>query len=151
MKRILQIFLASVLVFSTLLCPTFAKDYEFQSDTEIVTFDDGSYIEIVTKSYPSITRASEKYAEKVFTYKTYWGTDILSYTLKGWFEYTSGVSSKATAVDYSYEIYETGWSFDSHDESLSGDTVYGSAVLPNVFRTKNIEGPMSCDKYGRIS
>ena len=66
MKRILQIFLASVLVFSTLLCPTFAKDYEFQSDTEIVTFDDGSYIEIVTKSYPSITRASEKYAEKVF-------------------------------------------------------------------------------------
>lgn len=150
MKNCIKAIVSSLIIFSMILGPVSAQAYVPQSETEIVNFDDGSYVEIVTTTYPS-TRSSEKYAEKVFTYKTFVGVEIVSYTLKGWFEYTSGVSSRATAVDYSYEIYKSGWDIVNHEESRSGNTVYGSAVFSSSSDSKTIQGSMSCDKYGRIS
>ena len=129
----------------------YASTPQITSTTEVVYFDDGTYLEIITtvSTVSTISRGTIKDASKEYLYKTRPGEKLFSYTLFGRFEY-NGSTSEATNVDSSHTIYNSDWNFGSSRESYSGNTVYGSATFGGPY-IKTIGGSISCDKNGHIS
>ena len=132
-----------------LFIPTaYAATSDVSSSTEVIYFDDGTYLEITT-TVSSPFSGTIVDASKEYVYKNLLGTKFFSYTLYGRFEYT-GTTSKATDVTSYHTIYDPEWNFGSSRESYSGNTVYGSATFGGPY-IETIGGSISCDKNGNIS
>ena len=149
MKKYGRYFIA----FFLLLCfsfstTTYASTPQSFSTKEVLYFEDGSYVEIITTVYNS-ARGTIKDASKEYIYKTLSNEKLFSYTLLGRFEY-DGRTSKSTDVTASAVIYNDEWNLGSHRESYSGNTVYGSATFGGPY-IKTIGGSISCDKNGNIT
>lgn len=150
MKKYIRFFITLLLIFSLSICSVSAAGSSETSTTEIIELENGTYIEIVT-TISSLSRSNQKYATKEFTCKTWSGSKIVGYLLKGWFEY-DGNSSKATAVEAVYYIYHEGWDLDNHLEYCSGSSVYGAAKFDGPDGdTVTLTGSITCDKDGNIS
>lgn len=149
MKKYLRYIIAFCLFFCFSITTAYAATPQMVSSTEVVYFEDGSYLEIITTVTPSVSRATITDASKEYIYKTVLGQKLFSYTLMGRFEY-DGSTCEATNVTSFHTIYNSDWNFGSSRESYSGNTVYGSATFGGPY-IKTIGGSISCDKNGHIS
>ncbi|MBM6871079.1 hypothetical protein [Pseudoflavonifractor phocaeensis] len=150
-KRCCRFVVAVLFALSCCICIAFADTVEPSSSQDVIYFEDGSYLEIEIVVSPVSPLSSIKEAEKIYTYKTFSGENIVSYTLFGRFEY-DGTTSESVYVDYRAAIYKSGWDLEHHDEGFAGNKVSGTATFsgPND-ASKTIIGSISCDKDGRIS
>ena len=142
-KHFLRLAMALLLVagiFSN--TPALAK-YE-----ERIDFEDGSYAVIETVS-SGRSRASKTDA-KVYTYYDTSSRRCFSYTLYADFSYT-GRTSSATSVNYSVDIYRTGWSLVSHSEYTSGNKAYGNATFSGPTGPQYVSLSLTCDKDGNVT
>lgn len=148
MKKYMRYIIAFCLFFSFSITTTYATTAHATSNTEIVYFEDGTYMEITT-TVSSTSRGTIIDASKEYLCSRLNGDKLFSYTLYGRFEYT-GTTSKATNVTSGHTIYDSEWNFGSSRESYSGNTVYGSATFGGP-QIKTVGGSISCDKNGNIT
>lgn len=73
-----------------------------------------------------------------------------SYILYGSFTY-NGITSSADSCDFGAIIHLRGWDIDSHNEWISGNAAYGSAVFsgPNG-ESRPVSLSLVCDKNGNV-
>ena len=140
--------IAFCLCFCFCTAPIYAATPQTTSSTEIVYFEDGTYMEITT-TVSSVARANITDASKEYLCKNLLRKKLFSYTLLGRFEY-DGTTSRSTDVTASYAIYDSEWNLGDHRESYSGNTVYGAATFGGP-QIKTVGGSISCDKNGNIS
>ena len=148
MKKYMRYIISFCLFFCFSIGTTYATTPQVVSNTEVVYFEDGTYMQITT-TVSSTLRGTIIDASKEYLCSRITGDKLFSYTLYGRFEYT-GSSSKSTDVTWSAKIYDSEWKLGSHRESYSGNTVYGSATFGGPY-IKTIGGSISCDKNGNIT
>lgn len=156
MKKIIRCVISAILIVSLSISSVFAAAVpapdsmsDSTTDVEIITFEDGSYMKIVTiKSNPD-ARASITDVERSYTYLNSSDDKIFVYTLYGRFEY-DGTTCTATDVAYSYHIYWFGWRLVDHLEYCSSNSVYGAARFDGPDESKTMAGSITCDKNGNL-
>jgi len=149
MKKIRQFVIAFLLLFTFCIPTVYAATPQTISTTEVVYFEDGTYIEITTTVSSNNLRSKITDASKEYLCKNFLGDKLFSYTLYGRFEY-DGSTSEALDVSSLVHIYDSEWTFGSKRESYSGNTVYGSATFGGP-QIKTVGGSISCDKNGNIT
>ena len=149
MKRIFTGIAA--LVFCLSICASTAlAAAPAQTTEQIEYYEDGSFLTITTTLYPTISRASERYAEKEYKYTDNTGDAAYTYTLRGWFTYDL-ISSEAVRAAAVIHVHKSGWTVSSHSEYCSGSTAYGNVTFKGpLFVTRSINATLTCDRYGNI-
>lgn len=154
MKRTLSLVLCLIITLST-LTPFIAHAEELSEENkEIIVFDDGSYLEIVTTSVS--TRASgSKTGYKNYTYVD--NSNVLQWkaTLTASFTYT-GTSSTCTSANCSVSISNSAWYVVSNSTSRSGNTATTNLTMGRKALGVTVSKPsfvitLSCDKDGNLS
>lgn len=118
------------------------------SSTEYL--EDGSYF--VTNVYESAVQprtGKTGYAEA--TYYSLTGTKVFVVTVDGSFDYTYGVSVKATSATASVSLYSTNASFVSKNAYTSGSSAVATGVVKYSDNTVSKTVTLTCDKYGNLS
>lgn len=149
MKRIFTGIVA--LVFCLSICTSAAlAAAPAQTTEEIEYYEDGSFLTITTTLYPTLSRASERYAEKQYKYTDNTGEAVYTYTLQGWFTYDLKTSEAIRAVAV-IRVHKSGWTVTSYSEYCSGNTAYGNATFKGpLFVTRTVAATLTCDRYGNI-
>lgn len=154
MKRIISLFLCLIITLS-ILTPFSAHAAESSdTKTEIIMFEDGSYLEIVTASVS--TRASGS----ITGYKSYSyinNFNVLQWraTLTATFTYT-GTSSTCTSGSCSVSILDSAWYVVSNSTTRSGNTATTNLTMGLKALGVTVAKPtytitLSCDKDGNLS
>lgn len=154
MKRTISLFL-SLLITLSILAPFNAHAAE-SSDTEkeIIVFEDGSYLEIVTTSVS--TRASgTKTGYRSYSYVDKTNVLLWKATLTATFTYT-GTSSTCTSGSCSVSISDSSWYVVSNTTTRSGNTAttnltMGLKALGVTVAKPSYTITLSCDKDGNLS
>lgn len=110
---------------------TYAATLIQNINEEIIQNSDGTYIVIDTEigeSYALRDGRSTRSASKTYTYRSYSGSTLWTFTLRGTFSY-NGSSSSAQNASATYSIRDYSWSCDDYSSYCSGDTAYGSAYF----------------------
>lgn len=150
-KRIISALLVLVLVLSFIPC-AFAT--ERVNETEVIYFEDGSYITFTIEEIG--TRASgTKTGTKACTYTDSDGDVNWQAVLTGTFSYT-GTSATCTASSCSITIYNDAWYTVSKSATRSGNTAsaaitMGRKVLGITVTKKDYQWSLSCDNNGNLS
>lgn len=147
-KTVLSIIL--VIILASLLCiPASAME---ASNQRVTYFEDGSYLVTTTVDETNIfSRASgtkSGYAEQDY----YSSSDELLWTFRvhGTFTY-NGTSARATDADYSYDIYDSSWSFKSGSASYSGATATAKGSFSHLLLPKSVSVSLTCSPNGTLS
>lgn len=166
MKKIFISFLLTIAVLCTTVIPVTAEETtpdisQNKEYSSIVYFEDGSVLEIsaphiVKISLAPLATAKTITASRAATYKDSDGVLQWKYTLTGTFSYTSGVSSTCTKASYTYNVYDSGWSFSDGAATKSGNKATGTGtfkfkVLFVTLKTYNINISLTCDTYGNVT
>lgn len=154
MRRIISLFLCLIITLS-ILTPFSAHATETaDTNKEIIVFEDGSYLEIVTTSIS--TRASgSKTGYKAYSYVNNSNVLIWKATLTATFTYT-GTSSTCTSANCSVSISDSEWYVISNSTTRSGNTAttnltMGRKVLGITVTKPSYTITLSCDKDGNLS
>lgn len=118
----------------------------------VVYYADGSYL-VTRITYDSVdtSRAvKEKSGTKHYDY--YDSSRKLAWTFQvhGTFTY-DGHSAKATFADYSYNIYDSAWSFDSADASYTGATATATGSFTLFVSPNSVTVSLTCSPKGVLS
>lgn len=147
MKRTLSVFLVVATVLLVL-----PRGTAMAEERELVSLEDGAYIEVIMDSISSVSRNSIT-RSKSYIYNAN-GSVEWKITLTGTFA-NDGVKYTCTESDCTVNIYKSNWYVDSKSSSKSGNTAYatvtmGYKVLVTVNRqTYNLT--LTCDKDGNVS
>ena len=146
MKRLLSASVCFLICLSALFSPAFALD---SSETERITFEDGSYA-IVEQHHSGAARATS-YDSEAYTYYTPLGQKCFTYTLYATFTY-NGVTSQAKTSVAIIDLFTPDWECSSHNEYTLGRTAYGKATFsgPND-RVIPVSLTLTCDKNGNVT
>lgn len=152
MKRLFALALTALCFCLTL--PASAAHAETVVNESVEYFADGSScITIITCA--SSRAALQKSAAKEVIYRGSDDTKLFSLTVHGTFKYDG---SSATCIDasYTYNVYDSAWSFKSATASKSGATATASGtfvkkVLGITVATKALTPTLTCDKDGNLS
>lgn len=150
MKRFVALFIVAVLLLASLPMAASATTADKLISTSTEYLEDGSYV--VTNVYESAIQprtGKTGYAEA--TYYTQNGTKVFVVTVDGTFEYTYGVSSKATGATASVSIYSANASFVSKNAYTSGASAVGSGTVSYSGSPITKTAKVTCDKYGNLS
>lgn len=153
-KRILSTLLVCGIVAGFLCTPAWAADYSENSQT-VVFFADGSYL-VTTIVSDAQAVMSERGAVNTKSgtkhYDYYNGSRELMWTFRvhGTFTY-DGRSAEATFADYSYDIYDSSWSFDGGSASYSGCTATASGSFSHFFISVPVTISLTCSPKGVLS
>ena len=160
MKKILAMLCMTVLMVSV---PA-AVLAETQEDEGVVVSEtteyqeDGSYIEIVVRELPAVTRATtSKSGSKTYTGKTSDGEALWSFTVKGTFSVNTGVSATCTAASCSASIKNSNWTNTAKSVKKSGNQAIGNATFEKKLlglittESKTCKLVLTCDKNGKLS
>lgn len=160
MKKILAMLCMAVLMVSV---PA-AVLAETQEDEGVVVSEtteyqeDGSYIEIVVRELPAVTRATtSKSGSKTYTRKDSDGTVLWTFTEKGTFSVNTGVSATCTAASCSTSIKDSAWTVAEKTSKKSGNKAIGNGTFKKKLLgvittlTKSCEVVLTCDKNGKLS
>lgn len=157
MKKFLALMLTLVLLIG--LTPTVFATTDTIDDTtytEIINYDDGSYIVISEIEETSQSRASSSITGSK-TAKYYNSNDVVqwSITLTGTFTYT-GSSATCTASRLTYSIANDHWKFTSTTASKSGNKAKGNAIakyytLGIPLKTIETDIAITCSATGSLS
>lgn len=160
-KRIFVFCLAVICLTVQFVLPAMAEDSCLDNGTEIIYFDDGSYITItpvIVIDESANTRASavSKTGSKVASYTDSDGNVDWKYTLTATFSYVSGSSSTCTSASYTKTIYDSSWEFSNGSATKSGNKATGKGtfkdkVLFVTMQTKDVNITITCDTYGNLT
>lgn len=150
MKKILSLLLVAVLLVSSLSIMAFAKGTEDTLLSRTVeVLDNGDTV--ITELYENAMQPrTGKKGHKVGTY-TSGGKEIWSVRVDGTFEYTYGVSSKATNATATVTIYEPNAAFVRKNSYVTTNKAIATAEVSyhGVSATRTVS--ISCDIYGNLS
>ena len=160
MKKILAMLCMTVLMVSV---PA-AVLAETQEDEGVVVSEtteyqeDGSYIEIVVRELPAVTRATtSKSGSKTYTAKDSDGNALWSFTEKGTFSVNTGVSATCTASSCSTSIKQSDWTVAEKASKKSGNQAIGTGTFKKKLLglittdTRDCKVGLACDKNGKLS
>lgn len=150
MKKVLSILFAAL--FLLMLIPSAPAKAE--TTTDVVYFEDGSYVVTVLQEY-STRSSNQKTASKSSTLYDPNGGAVATLTVHGTFRY-DGTTVTCTASSYTYQIHNSSWSFSSGSASKSGNTAtakgtFARKVLGITVDSKTLTVSLSCDKNGNLS
>lgn len=150
MKKVLSILFAAL--FLLMLIPSAPAKAE--TTTDVVYFEDGSYVVTVLQEY-STRSSNQKTASKSSTLYDPNGGSVATLTVHGTFRY-DGITVTCTASSYTYQIHNSSWSFSSGSASKSGNTAtakgtFARKVLGITVDSKTLTVSLSCDKNGNLS
>lgn len=157
MKKLKQLLaLAMVLCLSTvaLMLPTAAASGV--DETQVVRFEDGSYVVITIEYDPPQGGVSLFAAQSLKSgskaYNFYKDTDELAWVFRvhGAFTY-DGSSAEATDADYSYDIYDNDWSFVRASASYSGATATATGSFKRAIVPNSVTLTLTCSPKGVLS
>lgn len=153
MRKALICILACLMLLSGTIQPCNAAT---QSDTNIVYFDDGSYLE-TTLTITQMSRASNSISGKR-TRSLYNTNDELQWTfvMNASFTYEYGVSAACTDAVCDTIIENTAWSCKTKSATPNGNIAYAQAEMVRKFlfipiETFPIDMTITCDVYGNLS
>lgn len=150
MKRFLAIVLTVLLTASALSMTAAAAPADKLISTSTEYLEDGS--SIVTSVYESaIQPRTGKKGYKEAVYKAADGTKVFAVTVDGTFEYTYGVSSKATGAAAKVAIYSPKASYVSKNAYTSGASAIATGVVKYNENTVSKTVVLTCDRYGNLS
>lgn len=166
MKKLLSVFLTTVILVSLFSFNASAKTYDKMEENEIVIsettkyFEDGSSITTtVTQQINNIeTLATTKTVSgtKTITSKNADGDVLFKFKVNGTFSVNVGVSATCTAVSCGASDLASGWSLDSYTTSKSSNKANATGVfkhkvlfVTNV--TQEVSGTLACDANGTLS
>ena len=158
MKRSIIKMIAGLLAFVLLLSglPTqIAHASAGEELLEVISYADGSYLEITLETLPQARASGSVTKAKNYVYKNENNIEQWKITLTGSFTYT-GTGSTCTASSCNVTIYQSDWSVASKSASKSGNTAYGTArilrkYLGATVSDKTYNGTLTCDKNGNVS
>ena len=160
MKKIIAALTILCLFGTTPVFATNTDDVAVCGEYEKIYLDDGGYIIITTTQYTDdsgLSRATTSYS-KTKTATNYDSNDQVAwqYVLSCTFSVNEGVSATCTSATYTYDIYDTHWSFSDGNSYSSGNTGYGEGLFRRkilFITTSNvtIDLKLTCDVYGNIS
>lgn len=155
MKRFRQFTLLvfALLFTSSLLAPAFAAE---PVNRQVQKFEDGSYI-VVTIEYDqeqdgisllagdSVTSGTKKYIFCDSSDKELW-----EFRVHGTFSY-NGVTASAIGASYSYDVYDSSWSFVKASVARSGATVTATGTFKWLLFPNNVTISLTCSPTGVLS
>lgn len=117
-------------------------------------YEDGSYC-VTTITCSGAREVLQKSAKKT---KSYYDSDdevLFSLVVYGTFKY-DGTSASCLSSSYTYNVYDSSWSFKSATASKSGATATASGtfvkkVLGITTMTRTLTPTLTCDKDGNLS
>lgn len=158
MKRNIIKMIAGLLAFVLLLSglPTqIAHASAGEELLEVISYADGSYLEITLETLPQARALGSITKAKNYIFNSTEGVPQWKITLTGSFTYT-GTGSTCTASNCNVTIYNSIWSVASKSATKSGNTAYCSARMVKKYLGATIlEKPcnftLTCDKNGNVS
>lgn len=150
--RVRVISLAIIIILLIGLIPINAMAVE--ADSEIIYFDDGSYLEISIE-HVSARASNSRVAYKYYRY--YDGSDNLEWEAKLNCSFTyDGTTSTCTSANCTVTIYENAWYEYSNSTTRSGNTattelVMGQRLLGITIAKREYTITLTCDKDGNLS
>lgn len=148
-KRIFALLLAVCMSVSILCTSAFAA-----GDQSIVYNADGSYtVTIITINHSCASARSStqvKSGEKEIRH--YDSSDRLMWAFRviGTFSY-DGRNAEATLADYSYDIYDSVWSFNGGSASYSGATATATGSFTRAVIPNSVSVSLTCSPKGVLS
>ena len=157
MKKLLSVFLAVIIIFSTLTVSVFASDDEIVISETTEQFEDGSYLIVtLTEEKSSNLRAtSTKTGSKTFTLYNSNDEKLLVMKLTATFSYT-GSSATCTNVAPTFTVYNSNWRVTKSTGTKSGNKGIGDFtakqyVLNVPINTKDVTITITCSNTGVLS
>lgn len=154
LQKLVVLVLALCLSIGVLAVPAVAADGE--TETRITRFADGSYV-ITTIEYDRPQGGAALYAAQSITSGTktdeyYNSSDELAWEFRvhGTFTY-NGSTAEATAADYSYEIYDSNYSFVKASASYSGATATATGSFKKLLIPNSVTLTLTCSPKGVLS
>ncbi|MBD5150233.1 MAG: hypothetical protein HDT18_07685 [Oscillibacter sp.] len=157
MKRVKYIFavlLACWMFVGGLCIPAMAADYSEEMQT-IVYFEDGSYLVTTIVSDPQ-TVMSERGTVNTkggTKHQDYYNSSrelMWTFRVHGTFTY-DGYRAEATYADYSYDVYNSAWSFNSATASYSGATATANGSFSRYTLPNSVSLSLTCSPKGVLS
>ena len=152
MKRNIIKMIAGLLAFVLLLSglPTqIAHASAGEELLEVISYADGSYLEITLETLPQARASGSVTKAKNYVYKN-------ENNIEQWKITLTGTGSTCTASSCNVTIYNSVWSVASKSATKSGNTAYCSARMVKKYLGATIlEKPcnftLTCDKNGNVS
>ena len=153
MKRFFSILLVAVMVFALLPVQTYATT-ETQANSDIIYFQDGSYI-TVELTWAETRASGTKTGSKTYRYNNSDGVEQWRAVLSGTFSYT-GSSATCTAASCNVTISDSSYYVVSKDVSKSGNKalctlIMGEKFLGITIDKETINMSITCDANGNLS
>ncbi len=151
LKIFCAMFLVCLLSTGALVPSALAADVADNTDA-VVYFSDGSYL-VTSITYDSInTRQSVCQTAGKKHYDYYDSNHKLLWTFRahGTFTY-DGRSAEATSADYSYDIYDSAWSFNGATASYSGATSTAKGSFTLLIVPHSVTITLTCSPKGVLS
>ncbi len=157
MKRIRYIFaglLACWMSVSCLCVPASMADYSGNTQS-IVYFEDGSYLvtTITADAQSAIDGRATVNTKSGTKHQDYYNSSrelVWTFRVHGTFSY-DGQSARATFADYSYDVYDSAWSFKRGSASYSGATATASGSFAFDLIPTSASVSLTCSAKGVLS
>lgn len=129
-------------------CLTFNVGAETVKNIEY--FEDGSYVvtEIVVTNPNARTGRSGSKTSKYYDSNN---KAIFAVTLTGQFDYTYGVSAKATGASVTVTIYDNSATYVTKSATYGGATAFGSGTARVNATSRTLNVKITCDIYGNLT
>ena len=150
-KILCALLLAVFLSTGALLPSALAADAPEPSET-VTDFSDGSYLvtRITYDAMDPAREAGQKSGTKSHDYYNSAHQILWTFRVHGTFSYDGG-SAEATGADYSYDIYDSAWSFNSGSAFYSGAKATASGSFTILSMPSSLSVSLTCSGKGVLS
>ena len=156
MKKIRQLILFTfvLLLFMTSIA-TSACAAE-NASPQIHRFEDGSYVVVTIDTDQPLGKVAFAAGNQIISgtknYSYYNDSNnlVLVFRVHGTFEY-DGITSSAVGASYSYDIYDSNWSFLNANATCSGATATATGSFVRFLVPKSITASLTCSPNGILS
>ncbi|MCX4372214.1 MAG: hypothetical protein OSJ58_10370 [Dysosmobacter sp.] len=156
MKKIRQLILFTfvLLLFMTSIA-TSASAAE-NASPQIHRFEDGSYVVVTIDTDQPLGKVAFAAGNQIISgtknYSYYNDSNnlVLVFRVHGTFEY-DGITSSAVGASYSYDIYDSNWSFLNANATCSGATATATGSFVRFLVPKSITASLTCSPNGILS
>ena len=156
MKKIHQFILFTfvlLLFMTSLATPASATE---NASPQVQRLEDGSYVIVTIDTDQPLDEvavvAGKQITSGTKNYSYYNGSNdlVLVFRVHGTFEY-DGITSLAVGASYSYDIYDSNWSFGDGNATCSGATATATGRFVRFLVPKSITVSLTCSPNGVLS
>ena len=123
---------------------------------QIHRFEDGSYVVVTIDTDQPLGKVAFAAGNQIISgtknYSYYNDSNnlVLVFRVHGTFEY-DGITSSAVGASYSYDIYDSNWSFLNANATCSGATATATGSFVRFLVPKSITASLTCSPNGILS